>query len=63
MATATNKAGELSLNPQPLPPKPAAMQSPLATSVNRGNAVSLNPQPLPPASPVLLPNQAPSALR
>lgn len=37
-------------------------QTPYATQ-KRGDAVSLNPQPLPPAAPLVLPAQAPSALR
>ena len=62
-AKATNKTDAVSLNPQPLPPQAALTPSPFAKATNKADAVALNPQPLPPGSPVLLPNQAPSALR
>ena len=60
---AAGKGDAVSLNPQPLPPKAAGTPSPLSKAATKGDAVSLNPQPLPPVSPVLLLNQAPSALR
>lgn len=41
----------------------AAAQSPMSSARTKADAVSLNPQPLPPASPLVLPTQAPSALR
>lgn len=63
LSATANKGDAVALNPQPLPPKADAMHSPVARAVSKANAVSLNPQPPPPASPVVLPNQAPSALR
>lgn len=63
LSATANRADAAALNPQPLPPKPSPTPSPLDKATRKADAVSLNPQPLPPASPVLLPNQAPSALR
>lgn len=63
LSATASRGDAVSLNPQPLPPKLAITQSPLSKATGKADAVSLNPQPLPPASPVLLPNQAPSALR
>ena len=59
MDAATHKAGEVMLNPQPLPPKerharlqergaPAVEQSPMDAATHKAGEVMLNPQPLPP---------------
>lgn len=63
LSATAKKADAAALNPQPLPPRPSPTPSPLTKATRKADAVSLNPQPLPPASPTVLPNQAPSALR
>ena len=63
LSAAAGKGNAVALKQPMLLPNATAMQSPAAKPANKGAAVSLNPQPLPPASPLLLPNQAPSPLR
>lgn len=63
LSATAKKADAAVLNAQSPPQKPSPTPSPLTKATSKADAVSMNPQPLPPGSPVLLPNQAPSALR